>query len=210
MTSGDMQHWENIYSTKGEAELSWHQENALDSLEFIERYAAPGSSVIDVGGGSSPLAASLVRHGFGPCTVIDLSATALLLARSSLDAATKDSITWLVEDLLRVQELGHFDVWHDRAVFHFLMEPAQRSNYVALAGRTIRPGGTLVLATFSVRGPDRCSGLPACRYDAATLNNIFAANFRSIAAATRKHVTPAGLVQPFTYVAMERVPSDAF
>jgi 2-polyprenyl-3-methyl-5-hydroxy-6-metoxy-1,4-benzoquinol methylase len=116
MTSGDMQHWENIYSTKEESELSWYQENALDWLAFIERYAVAGSSVIDVGGGSSPLAGALVRNGYGPCTVIDLSAAAVQRAQESLDATTTATITWLVADLLQVQELGRFDVWRDRAL----------------------------------------------------------------------------------------------
>jgi len=208
MTTGDMEHWENIYSTKAEGELSWHQEDALDSLELIGQYAKPGSSVIDVGGGSSTLAAALVRRGFGPCTVIDISAAALQRAHSSLDEVTTARITWWVADLLQVQELGHFEVWHDRAVFHFLTEAAQRTQYVELAGRTVRPGGILVLAAFSLDGPERCSGLPACRYDASSLTDIFAANFQYIAASTREHVTPKGLLQSFTFVVMERRPSD--
>ena len=204
MTTGDSSHWNMIYTAKAGADLSWHQDEPLDSLEVIEQYAPAGSSVIDVGGGSSRLAASLVERGFGPCTVVDLSATALEQSAARTDPATASRITWRVADILETEDLGRFDVWHDRAVFHFLTEPGQQAHYLRLASQTIRPGGILVMGTFSLEGPDRCSNLPVCRYDAATLAEIFGSNFLLIAAAKREHLTPGNVLQPFVFVVLKR------
>ena len=198
------QHWQGIYQSKPEAGLSWHQAAPTLSLELIGRFARPGSSVLDVGGGASPLAGALVQEGFSPCWVLDISAAALAVAKQRLPAEVRVRIEWRVADVLDDPQLPSFDVWHDRAVFHFMTTDEQRAVYIRVAEKTVSPGGLLIVGTFALEGPATCSGLPVQRYDAPALAAQFAASFKLRHEAHELHTTPAGKPQPFVYVVLER------
>lgn len=197
-------HWEAIYTSKSDDTLSWHQPMLSVSHGLIRQFAQPGSSVIDIGGGSSTLAGTLVAEGFSPCAVLDISKTALDRAKQRLEPSVRNKLDWHVVDLLSQPELPAFDVWHDRAVFHFMVEPGQRAAYIALAARTVPPKGILVLGTFHLDGPQKCSGLPVQRYDAESLAKQFDNCFELRKEVREIHNTPWGAPQHFQYVVMER------
>jgi SAM-dependent methyltransferase len=197
-------HWEQIYTSKPEKTLSWHQSVPALSFELIQWFAKPGCSVINIGGGSSTLAGMLVEEGFSPCTVLDISKAALDRAKNCLAPSIRPRINWRVADILSERNLPAYEVWHDRAVFHFLVEPEQRAAYAALAERTVAPQGLLVLGTFGLDGPEKCSGLPVQRYDAASLAKQFDRSFRLKIEAHETHITPWGTQQSFLYIALGR------
>lgn len=203
MFRGDAGHWEQIYTSKPEDQLSWHQPMPTLSFDLIRQFARPRSSVIDIGGGSSVLAGMLVEGGFSPCTVLDISRTALEKSKNRLAPSLRSRIDWRVADILNDPNLPVYDVWHDRAVFHFLVEPEQRAAYAALAQRTVAPHGILVLGAFGLDGPDKCSGLPVQRYDAKTLVTQFDKDFCLIKETHEIHKTPWGTSQSFLYIVME-------
>jgi SAM-dependent methyltransferase len=204
MDIGDKKHWEGIYESKSDAELSWHQDALSLSFGLICKFAQAGNSVIDIGGGSSSLIGALVQEGFRRCAVLDISETALVRAKNRLLPPLQEQIAWLSLDILSAPNLPTFDVWHDRAVFHFL-EPDQRAAYIALARRTVCPGGHIVVGVFALDGPDRCSGLPVYRYDASTLETLFEDTFVLRAQVQQVHRTPWGAHQSFLYVVLERL-----
>lgn len=157
-------YWESVYASKGELDLSWTQAEPLMSLSLIGE-VCPTGRVIDVGGGASLLAERLLERGYS-VTVLDISQSAIDRARNRL----RDSqIQWIVADVTENPQLGSFDVWHDRAVFHFLTAPADRAAYTALLARTVAVGGHAVVATFALDGPEKCSGLEVRRYDGEAL-----------------------------------------
>jgi SAM-dependent methyltransferase len=197
-------HWEQIYTSKPEETLSWRKSIPALSFDLIRQFGRAGSSVIDIGGGSSTLAGMLVEEGFSPCAVLDISKTALDRAKNRLAPSIRPRIDWRVADMLTVPDLPAYDIWHDRAVFHFLVEPEQRAAYVALAERTVAPQGFLVLGTFSLNGPEKCSGLRVERYDAESLTKHFDRSFFLKTEAHEIHTTPWGASQSFIYVVMER------
>ena len=197
------EHWENVYRQKGDAELSWHQEEPGLSLALIRQFASPAMRIIDVGGGSSGLAGRLAAGGYDGVTVVDLSAAALERARERAGPAA-ERITWRVADATRAQDLGRFDVWHDRAVFHFLTEPADRQAYLDRARESIVSGGHLIVATFALDGPPKCSGLEVQRYDAAGLVAAFGEPFQLVYKTREVHTTPWGKPQAFTYAVLQR------
>jgi ubiquinone/menaquinone biosynthesis C-methylase UbiE len=193
-------HWQHVYRTKRADEVSWFQREPTVSTELIRR-AAPETTarIVDVGGGASTLVDSLLRHGYSELTVLDLSSAALAQARERLGAAGP-AVTWQEADVLTVElPAAAFDVWHDRAVFHFLTEPADRSAYVAQVRRALRPGGHLLVATFAEDGPVKCSGLSVARYSAQTLGDEFGTPFRLVESVREQHVTPSGTTQSFVY-----------
>lgn len=202
--SGSRDHWNRIYSTKASKELSWYEDEPRLSLDLIGRYVAPHSSIVDVGGGLSMLVPLLAAKGFGPCTVVDLSDAALKQVRERLGVSGGDLITFRVGNILRAVDLGHFDAWHDRAVFHFLTDAKDRERYVELAAQTVRPGGHLILGTFALSGPDRCSGLPICRYDSVGIAQLFAKSFRVLDYVDHLHKTPSGVDQKFLFTVLSR------
>jgi len=157
-----VRHWETVYTSKGDAELSWTQAEPAASLALIEE-VCPAGRVIDVGGGTSLLAARLLDRGYA-VTVLDISQAAIDRARQRLGARAGE-VGWVVADVTAAPDLGTFDVWHDRAVFHFLTAPADRAAYAALLARTVPAGGHAVIATFALDGPEKCSGLEVRRYD---------------------------------------------
>jgi ubiquinone/menaquinone biosynthesis C-methylase UbiE len=203
MGSGFKDHWEAIYTSKSDAELSWYQQRSAASYQLIAEFAKSGSSVIDIGGGSSSLAGQLVIGGFKPVTVLDISKAALGRAQNRIAPSLQAEIDWRVGDILAIPELPPCDLWHDRAVFHFLVELNDQARYVALAARTVKQHGFLIVGTFAADGPERCSGLPVHRYNSDELARVFGKDFDLKRTVVEEHVTPSGVRQPFVYVAME-------
>ncbi len=195
-------HWEHVYRTKGPDQLSWFQPEANVSLALLQRVAPSlDSPIIDVGAGASTLVDGLVTAGYRQITVLDLSATALTQARQRLtESVTAASVTWQHADVLTVElPAAAFDVWHDRAVFHFLTDPADRRQYIAQVRHAVRPGGFVLMATFAEDGPMRCSGLDVARYSPGTLHDEFGTDFRLLESRREEHRTPWGARQAFTY-----------
>ena len=193
-------HWENVYRTKAPDAVSWYRPHLDRSLALIES-ASPGrtGSIIDIGGGESTLADDLLARGYCNLTILDVSQTALNVTRARLGKAG-DRIHWLCADVTQADLPVHsFDVWHDRAVFHFLIAPEQRIAYVQLAARAVRPGGHVIVSTFGPAGPLKCSGLDVARYDAGSLHGEFGERFRLIESSTELHETPFGTKQQFLY-----------
>ncbi|MGB6870812.1 MAG: class I SAM-dependent methyltransferase [Acidobacteriaceae bacterium] len=206
-----VEHWDAVYRTKALEAMSWHTPHLATSLEWIER-AAPdrASGILDVGGGVATLAADLLAKGYANLTVLDLAPAAIEQARARLldHGQIAESVKWVVGDVTTVELSAEaFDVWHDRAVFHFLTGPEERAAYARQMKRALKPGGQVVMATFGPEGPERCSGLPVCRYDAAGLAREFGPGFAVVRSAVVEHRTPWGAVQPFLYCQMERAGS---
>lgn len=195
--SSSKQHWEAIYASKSDAELSWTQPDPALSLSLIGEVCPAGGSVIDIGGGSSGLAARL-RDGGYSVTVLEISEAALQRARQQIGPRA-EHVRWITADVTKCPNLGRFDVWHDRAVFHFLTDAAGRASYVDLLSRTIPPGGHAVIATFALDGPEKCSGLPVCRYDGRSLAEELGPGFRLLKTVAERHRTPWGAPQSFQY-----------
>lgn len=193
-------HWDRIYSTKLPETLSWHRQHLETSLTLIER-AAPETtaSIIDVGGGESTLVDDLVARGYQNLTVLDISRTALEIARHRLSFQGA-KVRWLAADVT-VADLPHhaYDVWHDRAVFHFLTTAEERLAYVRQTLRAVKPGGHVIVSTFGPEGPVNCSGLDVVRYDADRLHDEFGAQFRLVESSKELHRTPFGTTQQFLY-----------
>ena len=195
------QHWETIYGSKAEGQLSWYRPHLEISLALIER-AAKGdraAGIIDVGGGSSTLVDDLITRGFRNVTVLDISQAALDKAQSRLGAGA-GRVHWLHADITqsRLPERA-FDVWHDRAVFHFLTDPADRTAYVQNAAKAVKPGGHVIVSTFGPEGPTKCSGLDVVRYDADALHDEFGPRFQLVESSQEIHDTPLGTHQQFLY-----------
>lgn len=195
-------HWESVYGAKQDSELSWFQADAGASLALIERFASHPSEIVDVGGGQSSLAPSLISRGHR-VTVLDISSEALKRARQRAGEAVSE-ISWVVGDVTRLDRLGDFDVWHDRAVFHFLNEASTRARYAALLKASLRRGGVAVMATFALDGPARCSGLPVQRYDAAGLVAALGGDWAIAHQEHQLHTTPWAAEQAFQYVVLRR------
>ncbi len=197
-------HWNSAYETKGAEGVSWYQSAAQPSLGLITEHAPdPGSAIIDVGGGSSHLVDALLRAGYTDVTVLDVSARALHDARDRLSDSAERA-TWIEADLLAWVPQQRYDVWHDRAVFHFLTDAHDRGHYVDLVSASVEPGGHLVVGAFAADGPEACSGLPVVRYAAQVLAAEFARAFELRSHQRVDHVTPWGSVQPFTWVVLAR------
>ncbi|MFN3593982.1 MAG: class I SAM-dependent methyltransferase [Thiobacillaceae bacterium] len=199
-------HWERVYASKSPTEVSWFQPHAERSLKLIrEAGMAASARIIDVGGGASTLVDDLLAAGYGNVTVLDLSAHALTAARARLGARAQ-RVDWLEADVLQAALPRHgYDVWHDRAVFHFLTDPADRRAYVRQVLHAVRPGGLVIVATFAPDGPERCSGLPVMRYDPDGLHAEFGAPFSLLHHEREAHHTPAGKVQQFIYCLCRKV-----
>jgi len=201
----DAAHWQQVYTSKASDAVSWYRPHLDRSLAFIDGLAlAPDAPILDVGAGASTLVDDLLARGLRDVTVNDLADAALDHTRARIAALpppAQSAVRYLAGDITTLAlPAAHYALWHDRAAFHFLTEPAQRRAYVAQAARSLRPGGHLLIATFALDGPERCSGLPVCRYDAAALAAEFAPHFRPIADAREQHPTPFGTTQSFLYV----------
>ena len=193
-------HWERVYSTKPADSVSWFQEHAEQSLRLIRGTGVPCSAaIIDVGGGASTLVDDLLANHYSAVTVLDLSAAALAEAQTRLGEVAS-RVQWLVGDITQIALPVHaFDVWHDRAVFHFLTRPEDRQAYVDTVLRAVKPGGHVIVATFAEDGPLECSGLPVMRYGPTELHAQFGAPFALVKHEREEHHTPFGTVQKFVY-----------
>ena len=193
-------HWEHIYRTKRVDEVSWYQREATVSLDLIRR-ASPDTSarIIDVGGGASTLVDGLLGAGYSHLTVLDISATALAEARARV-GGDASGVQWLEANVLSAKlPEAHFDLWHDRAVFHFLTNDADRAAYIPQVRHAVRPGGHVLVATFADDGPTSCSGLKVARYSAAELHHAFGSPFELVMSVREQHRTPSGVSQSFVY-----------
>ena len=203
------QHWETVYRTKAPDAVSWYRPHLDTSLALIER-AAPdrGAAVVDVGGGASTLVDDLLARGYRDLSVLDISAAALNVAHERLGEAA-DKVTWLAGDLLDAPlPRARYDLWHDRAVFHFLTEAEQRAHYLRQLTHALKPGGHAVLATFGPQGPVKCSGLDTVRYDAEGLVRVLGDGFTLVDSTLEFHATPFGTIQPFLYALFRRTSAD--
>lgn len=197
-------HWQTVYEDKGETEVSWFQEHPASSLALIrDSGLGTGARIIDIGGGASRLVDHLVDQGFRSIAVLDIAPAALERARHRLGEPAAQ-VEWLVADVTGWMPSTHFDLWHDRAVFHFLIDPADRAAYATAMAAAVPKGGQAIIGTFALDGPERCSGLPIRRYDADGLAAEFARHFEPIAAMTEDHLTPAGKVQRFQFCRLRR------
>lgn len=193
-------HWEQIYQTIAPTQVSWYQEHSSQSLQFIANTGIDKTAqIIDVGGGPSALIGDLLENGYQYVTVLDISAAALDAAQRRLGARAREVI-WLEADILQV-ELSHhqYDLWHDRAVFHFLTDANDRKRYVDVVKEAIKPGGHIIVATFASDGPDHCSGLPVARYEPESMHDEFGDDFQLLSSAHELHPTPFGTQQRFVY-----------
>ena len=193
------QHWETVYGKKAVDQVSWFQQHAASSLRLIEGCADKDAHIIDVGGGASVLVDDLLDAGYRNLTVLDLAESALAVSRARLGARAQ-SVQWIAADITRADlPAAHYDVWHDRAVFHFLTAPADRARYVDQVLKSVKPGGHVIVAAFGPGGPLQCSGLDVVRYDPDALHAQFGAPFRLLRHETEIHHTPSGQEQEFVY-----------
>lgn len=194
-------HWEKIYGTKAPDQVSWYRPHLDTSLALIERVAPDcARSIIDVGAGASTLVDDLLARGYRNLTVLDISQAALDIARTRLGVASQ-SVRWLPADVTAPAAFPAqaYDLWHDRAVFHFLTTPEQRLAYVRNVASAVKPGGHVIVGAFGPHGPLKCSGLDVVRYDADSLHDEFGRRFRLLESSKELHQTPFGATQEFLY-----------
>src|SRR3546814_24794 len=188
-------HWTDVYNRKAESEVSWFQTSPKQSLDWILPGADPATTAItDIGGGASRLADELLDRGFADVTVLDIADSALAQSRKRLGERA-DRVRWVVADITAWSPSREYDVWHDRAVFHFLVEPAGRAAYLAALSQATKPGSHIVIATFNLDGPERCSGLPVQRYSPQTLSEALGNDYSLIKSTTEAHKTPGEAIQ---------------
>jgi ubiquinone/menaquinone biosynthesis C-methylase UbiE len=193
-------HWEKVYTEKAPDAVSWYRPHLETSRGLIESLAPDkASAIIDVGGGESTLADDLLALGYQNITVLDISQTAVAANRKRLGEES-GRIRWIVGDITRIQLMRtSYDIWHDRAVFHFLTASSDRTTYVRQVVRDVKPGGHVIISTFGPEGPTKCSGLDVMRYDAEALHREFGVHFRLLGSREELHETPFGTTQQFLY-----------
>jgi ubiquinone/menaquinone biosynthesis C-methylase UbiE len=193
-------HWEKVYKAKAPEAVSWYLPHLETSLGLIERAGAGrGAAIIDVGGGESTLIDDLLLRGYGDVTVLDISQTAIDVNKARLGAAA-ERVRWLVADITEIELAENsYDLWHDRAVFHFLTAAERRVAYVRQVARSVKRGGHVIVSTFGAQGPMTCSGLDVMRYDAESLHGEFGGRFRLVESSKELHRTPFGTTQQFLY-----------
>lgn len=197
-------HWETVYRQYREEEVSWFQATPATSLRMIAALdLEPDAPILDVGGGASRLADGLLNAGYRHITVLDITEHALQQSQTRLGERAR-LVEWIVADVLTFEPESVWDVWHDRAVFHFLVSEADRARYRRTLNRALRPGGHAIIATFGPRGPEKCSGLPVARYDPATLASTLGAGFQLCHTELENHTTPGGVQQEFLYCWLQR------
>jgi len=197
-------HWETVYSTKAENQVSWFQESPAISLALIKATrATKDAAIIDIGGGASRLADALLHGGYRAITVLDLSASALEAAKKRIGPASRE-IDWIVADVTTWTPTRTYDVWHDRAAFHFLTAPADRAAYLDCLRRAVTAGGHVIIGTFALDGPEKCSGLPVQRYDGKSLAAELGSGFELIETKGELHHTPWNSTQSFQFSRFQR------
>jgi SAM-dependent methyltransferase len=198
------QHWENVYAAKGETQVSWFEQNPAVSLDLIEAAGLGAEAVvIDIGGGASHLVDALIERGQAGVTVLDLSANALDIVRARLGRRAAE-VNWVVSDVTQWSPDRPYDLWHDRAAFHFLTDPADQRAYVDALGAALAPGGVAIIGTFAPDGPEKCSGLPVVRHDAKSLGLVLGSGFELTDTRRHEHQTPWGSVQRFQFSTFRR------
>jgi 2-polyprenyl-3-methyl-5-hydroxy-6-metoxy-1,4-benzoquinol methylase len=198
-------HWDKAYTDKGEAGVSWFEQRPDVSLELIaEVGGTPSSSLVDIGCGASRLVDVLVGQGWRSVAVLDVSAAALDTAKARLGDHA-GGVEWIRADVTQWQPARRYDIWHDRAALHFLTDPLDRTAYVERVRDAVVPGGHAIIATFALDGPERCSGLPVVRYDAAALADALGQSFRLVGERRHVHTTPWGSTQAFQFGVLRRV-----
>jgi SAM-dependent methyltransferase len=197
-------HWENVFTTKDTAAVSWFQAYPATSVAFLDYFDLPASAnVIDIGAGDSRLVDVFVDRGFAGIYALDISARALEKTRQRLGERAS-RVHWIVSDVLDFRAPVPIDFWHDRAAFHFLTDDALVRQYVEIAAAAIRPGGFMVLGTFSEQGPDRCSGLHVRQYSEVSMSSVFDPYFERVRCVTEAHETPGHAVQEFVFCSFRR------
>ncbi|WP_303920221.1 trans-aconitate 2-methyltransferase [Draconibacterium sediminis] len=198
-------HWEEIYKSKNTAEVSWFQASPTTSLQFVKEFNLPLSArIIDVGGGDSFMVDRLLEMGYWNITVLDISETAIQKAQQRLGEKA-DTVTWIVADAAGFQPTETYDFWHDRAAFHFLTEKQEISNYVDTIRSYVKPGGYLVLGTFSEQGPTKCSGIEIKQYSENTMTSLLTDFFNKIRCISVDHKTPFNTLQNFIFCSFRRL-----
>jgi 2-polyprenyl-3-methyl-5-hydroxy-6-metoxy-1,4-benzoquinol methylase len=199
------EHWENVYQTKNEQEVSWFQLYPETAVQFLHLFQLPyNANIIDVGGGDSRLAEILLDKGYQNIWVLDISENAIEKAKTRMGEKAL-AIHWIVSDITSFQPPVLFDFWYDRAAFHFLTEPEKIDHYISVAASAVRHNGFLTVGTFSEQGPAKCSGLPVTQYSDVTLTKRFEPAFEKIKCLYRDHVTPFNTIQNFVFCGMRRV-----
>jgi len=199
------QHWENVFATKQETEVSWFQEYPKTSVEFLELFNIPlTANIIDVGGGDSHFVDALISKGFSNIYVLDISANAIEKAKLRLGEKAKN-VHWIVSDILDFVPPVTFDFWHDRAAFHFQTNPKNIDKYVSIATNAIAKNGYLILGTFSENGPKKCSGLDIIQYTETSMSAKFEIDFKRIKCITENHTTPFNTIQNFLFCSFEKI-----
>ena len=200
--------WDWIYATRAMDSVGWYEPDPFTSRDLVAEAIARGArSIIDVGGGASSLADHVLKLDLDRMAVLDISEAGLAFSRHRLGDRA-DAIEWIVGDISVVETVGTFDIWHDRAAFHFLLDPVAQQHYARLAARTVPVGGIAIIATFADDGPERCSGMPIVRYEPDRLASVLGDTFRLIHSRRYLHHTPAGVPQQFQYSMLERVVSE--
>jgi SAM-dependent methyltransferase len=198
-------HWENIYKTKQLCEVGWYQRVPSTSLEFLRQLKIPfASKVIDIGGGDSFFVDHLVDLGYQNITVLDISETAISRVKERLGSKT-NKVRWIVSDVVTFKPTEKYDFWHDRATFHFLTQDNEIENYINIAERRIKPGGILVLGTFSEDGPGKCSGIEIKQYSEASMSDRLKKSFEKIKCITINHTTPFNTVQNYIFCSFRKL-----
>jgi SAM-dependent methyltransferase len=193
------QHWENVYQTKSSTDVSWYEPDPVQSLDLILQVAGEARGrVLDVGGGQSFLVDRLLDAGFEQVSVLDISNAAIDATKLRLGSRS-DNVKWIVSDITQANSLGEFDIWHDRAVLHFLTNLDEQRRYVELLRETLPFGGYLIVGAFAKGGPEKCSGLQVRQYDETTMRNLLGSDFEHIQSLDYLHTTPAGKTQQFYY-----------
>ena len=194
------QHWENVYRTKARDEVSWFREHLDTSLRMITNTGVgKDAAIIDVGGGNSTLVDDLLDHEFIDVSVLDISGKAISDSKKRLGKKA-EKLNWIVADITSVDlPADHYDVWHDRAVFHFLTDTEDRRKYVELVMRSLKQGGHIIVASFGLEGPQKCSGLDVVRYSPETMHDEFGNSFDLVESVGETHNTPFGTTQDFVY-----------
>ncbi len=198
MTDDRKSHWEDVYTTKADDSVSWFEDSPALSVSLITKAEPARGAAIDIGGGASRMPEALLDLGFADVACLDLSAAALDVARARMGEAAS-RVRWIVADIAQWQPDRLYDLWHDRAVFHFLTQPDDQAHYAAAIASGLAPGGIAIIGTFAPDGPERCSGLPVTRHDGQSLSSILGPGFTLLSELRHDHVTPGGMVQKFQF-----------
>lgn len=198
------EHWENVFATKAETEVSWFQTYPITSVEFLELFDLPlDAHIIDVGGGDSHFVDALLDKGFKNIYVLDISSNAIARAKDRLGSKA-EKVNWIITDITEFEPTIKFDFWHDRAAFHFLTSEEKINKYVSIAEHAINQNGYLILGTFSESGPNKCSGLEIKQYNESSMSSRFEYTFDRIKCITENHITPFNTVQNFLFCSFQK------